>query len=137
MIVLDTNVVSELMRPTPSKRVVRWLRNHDQRELYTTSITLAEIRYVIERLADGRRKELLRTTADDVFAAFEEDILPFDAKAAVRYATIVRRRDRVGLPIDGFDAQIAAICHSHVAELATRNLRDFRDTGINVIDPWA
>jgi toxin FitB len=137
VIVLDTNVVSELMRPSPSKSVVRWLRNHDERDLYTTSITLAEIRYGIDRLADGRRNELLRTTADDVFATFEEHVLPFDAKAAVRYATIVRRRDRVGLPIDGFDAQIAAICHSHAAELATRNLRDFRDTGINVIDPWA
>jgi predicted nucleic acid-binding protein len=136
VIVLDTNVVSELMRPSPSSLVVDWVRTHSERELYTTSITLAEIRYGIERLPDGRRKDVLRTTADDVFTAFEEHVLPFDAKAAVQYATIVSDRDHAGLPIDGFDAQIAAICRTHRAALATRNLKDFQGTGLDVIDPW-
>lgn len=135
MIVVDTNVVSELMRPSPSPVVVGWVRR-SERELYTTSITLAEIRYGIERLADGRRKELLRSIAEEVFADFEERVLPFDAKAAVLYATIVSDRDRAGLPIDGFDAQIVSICRAHRAALATRNSKDFQGTGTDVIDPW-
>jgi predicted nucleic acid-binding protein len=71
-----------------------------------------------------------------VFAAFEERVLPFDAKAAMRYAMIVSDRDRAGLPIDGFDAQIASICRGHRAALATRNSNDFQGTGTDVIDPW-
>jgi len=135
MIVVDTNVVSELMRPSPSPVVVGWVRR-SERELYATSITLAEIRYGIERLADSRRKELLRSMAEEVFADFEERVLPFDVKAAVLYATIVSDRDRAGLPIDGFDAQIASICRGHRAALATRNSKEFQGTGIDVIDPW-
>jgi toxin FitB len=135
MIIVDTNVVSELMRPSPSLVVVSWVRRNE-RELYTTSITLAEIRYGIERLADGRRKGLLRSTAEEVFADFQERVLPFDAAAAVAYAMVVSDRDRAGLPIDGFDAQIASICRAHRAALATRNSKDFRETGIEVIDPW-
>jgi hypothetical protein len=136
VIVVDTNVVSELMRPSPSAVVTGWVRARSERELYTTSITVAEIRYGIERLPDGRRKDLLRTTADEVFGAFVEHVLPFDERAAVRYATVVDERDRGGLPIDGFDAQIAAICRVHQAVLATRNVKDFQDTGIDVVDPW-
>ena len=81
MIVLDTNVVSELMRPVPSTAEVDWVRTHSERDLYTTAITLAEISYGIERLPEGRRKELIRTTAEDVFTAFAEHVLPFDARA--------------------------------------------------------
>jgi toxin FitB len=135
MIVVDTNVVSELMRPSPSAVVVAWVRRNEG-ELYTTSITLAEIGYGIERLADGRRKQLLRSTAEEVFADFAERVLAFDAEAALAYARIVSGRDRTGLPIDGFDAQIASICNVHQAALATRNAKDFQDTGIDVIDPW-
>ena len=135
MIVVDTNVVSELMRPSPSAVVVGWVRRNE-RELYTTSITLAEIRYGIERLPAGHRKELLRGAAEEAFGDFEERVLPFDALAAVAYGTIVSDRDRAGLPIDGFDAQIASICRVHQAALATRNAKDFQSTGIAVIDPW-
>ncbi len=136
MIVVDTNVVSELMRPRPAENVVEWVRTQDARQLCTTSVTLAEIRYGIERLDGGRRKELFLSTADEIFAAFEEYVLPFDRMAAVEYATIVAGRDRLGLPIDGFDAQIAAICHTHGAQLATRNTKDFEHTGVDLIDPW-
>jgi predicted nucleic acid-binding protein len=136
VIVFDTNVISELMRSEPSPVVVRWVRSRRARELYTTSITLAEVRYGIERLPDGSRKQLLKDVADEVFAAFEEQVLPFDAEAATRYAVIVSERDRVGLPIAGFDAQIAAICRSRGAALATRNLKDFHGTGIEILDPW-
>ena len=136
MIVVDTNVVSELMRPLPSPQVRAWVTAQAPGELCTTAITVAEIRYGLERLADGRRKQSLLAAATELFAAFSEYIQPFDADAAIWYATIVARRDRLGLPIDGFDAQIAAICRTRGAALATRNAKDFRDTGINVIDPW-
>ncbi len=136
MIVVDTNVASELMKPTPAPAVRDWVRARRGDELYTSAVTLAEIRYGIERLPGGRRKALLTTTAEDVFAAFEDQILPFDAEAAAQYALVVARRDRAGQPIDGFDAQIAAICRAHDATLATRNIKDFRDTGVSVVDPW-
>lgn len=125
------------MKPSPESVVREWVRAQDPDELHTTAISLAEIRYGIERLPTGRRRDLLRTTADEVFAVFEDHILPFDAAAAGRYATIVTTRDEASLPIDGFDAQIAAICSLHHGTLATRNVKDFRGTGIEVTDPWA
>jgi len=136
MIVVDTNVVSELMRPTPADAVVGWIRARRAGELFTTAITVAEIRYGIERLPSGRRQDLLRTTADGAFAAFGDQVLPFDGAAALHYASVVTRRDDAGLPIDEFDAQIAAICHANGARLATRHSRDFVGTGIDVVDPW-
>ncbi len=137
MIIVDTNVASELMKPSPDPGVRDWVRARRGNELCTTSIALAEIRYGIERLPAGRRRDLLLATADDVFSAFEDQVLPFDAVAATHYPVIVTRRDRAGLPIDGFDAQIASICHTHRAALATRNGKDFQYTGIDVIDPWS
>ncbi|CAN5193965.1 type II toxin-antitoxin system VapC family toxin [soil metagenome] len=136
MIVVDTNVVSELMKPAPAPAVRQWIRARGSDELFTTSITLAEIRYGIARLPDGRRKDLLGSTADQLFAAFAEQILSFDAAAAARYPAIVLGRDRAGLPIDGFDAQIASICGAHNAALATRNGKDFEQTGVRIITPW-
>jgi predicted nucleic acid-binding protein len=117
--------------------VLAWVRAQTTGDLYTTAITLAEVRYGIERLPDGQRKTLLRSTADEVFGGFEEQILPFDARAALRYATIVSGRDRAGRPIEGFDAQIASICREHQAALATRNATDFEHTEVEVIDPWS
>jgi|ERR1039457_711480 predicted nucleic acid-binding protein len=136
MIVVDTNVASELMRPSPAVAVRDWVRAQRARELCTTAITVAEIRYGIERLPGGRRKEALVTAAVEIFARFADQILPFDVAAAEQYALIVSERDGLGLPIDGFDAQIAAICRTRGAALATRNLADFRQTGVDVIDPW-
>ena len=136
MIVLDTNVVSELMRPSVATAVRDWLASQPAASLWTTAITVAEIRYGLERLASGQRKDRLIDAADDIFAAFSEFVLPFDAHAAARYAVIVADRERSGQPIDGFDAQIAAICRDRGAALATRNVRHFSDTGIEIIDPW-
>jgi toxin FitB len=136
VIVVDTNVVSELMRPSPAPEVREWVSAQTSNGLCTTAVTIAEIRYGLERLADGRRKQNLLIAATEIFAAFGDYILPFDAGAATWYATIVAHRDRLGLPIDGFDAQIAAICRTRAATLATRNTKDFRETGIDVIDPW-
>jgi toxin FitB len=136
MIVLDTNVVSELMRPSPVLAVLGWLRRQPGSDLYTTAVTAAEVRYGIARLPDGKRRDLLARAADEVFAAFPDQVLPFDAAAASSYADLVARRERLGIPIDGFDGQIAAICHSHRASLATRNSKDFHNTGITITDPW-
>lgn len=136
MIVVDTNVVSELMKPSPSDVVRDWMLGQRPAELFTTSITVAEILYGIERLPEGQRKDTLRMTAADVFTSFEDQVLPFDQDAAAAYAPLVYRREQRGSPIDGFDAQIAAICDTHQATLATRNVKDFQHTGIALIDPW-
>lgn len=136
MIVVDTNVVSELMKSTPSPVVRTWLLGLRPQDLFTTSITVAEILYGIERLPKGQRQDALQTAATDVFTSFDDHVLPFDHDAAAAYAPLVDRRDQRGLPIDGFDAQIAAICSTHDATLATRNVKDFEHTGITVLDPW-
>ena len=136
MIVVDTAVASELMRPSPAAAVQDWVRRQDGRDLCTTAITVAEIGYGIDRLPDGRRKEALKAALAEVFGTFVEQILPFDVAAAGEYALVVSHRDVVGLPIEGFDAQIAAICRARGAALATRNQADFRETGVKVINPW-
>ncbi len=136
MIILDTNVISELMRAEPSPVVLSWVRSQDRRDLNTTAITVAEVRYGIERLPDGRRRRTLAEAAHDVFEAFAGQVLPFDRGAADLYGTIVAERERSGQPIEGFDAQIAAICRSSGAALATRNTADFAGTGVALINPW-
>jgi hypothetical protein len=136
MIVLDTNVVSELMRPEPAPAVLRWLRQSSGSGLHTTTVTVAEIRYGIARLPEGRRRESLQQAANEIFAAFPRQVLPFDLAAASSYPDVVIGRENVGNPIDGFDAQIAAICRSQGAALATRNTKDFTDTGIALVNPW-
>ncbi len=136
MIVVDTNVISELMKSSPADSVRDWMLGQRQAELFTTSITVAEILYGIERLPDGQRKDMLRTAATEIFAAFENHVLPFGREEAVAYASLVQRRDLLGLPINGFDAQIASICAAHHATLATRNGKDFEHSGITLVDPW-
>lgn len=136
MIVLDTNVVSELMRPEPAPQVLAWMQRSSGDGLYTTAVTIAEIRYGIARLPEGRRRQSLHQAADEIFAAFPRQVLPFDLASASAYADIVASREQQGNPISGFDAQIAAICRAQAASLATRNTRDFVDTGISLLDPW-
>lgn len=135
-VILDTNVVSELMRAAPDARVQGWVRELPPDVVYTTSVTLAEVRFGIARLPAGRRRSLLGTAADDVFGAFAERVLPFDVFAANVYADIVVGREQAGAPIAGFDAQIAAICQVHRAALATRNTDDFTRLDLDLIDPW-
>lgn len=136
MIILDTNVVSELMRPAPDPIVLAWLREQPGSDLYTTAITVAEIRYGIARLPDGQRRTTLTQAAGEVFAAFPDQVLAFDLAAVDAYADVIAHRDDLGSPIDGFDAQIAAICRTHAAALATRNIKDFVDTGVRILNPW-
>lgn len=137
MIILDTNVVSELMRAEPSPDVASWVRSRDRQELRTTVITLAEIRYGIARLPDGRRKQVLLAAAGDIFSTFAEQVLPVDTAAAEQYGVIALARERAGKPIASFDALIAAVCRSQGATLATRNLAHFDGTGTEVVNPWA
>jgi predicted nucleic acid-binding protein len=136
MIVLDTNVVSELMRAEPEPAVLSWLQKRSGDSLYTTTVTVAEIRYGIARLPDSRRRESLHQAANEIFAAFPRQVLVFDLAAANAYADVVTVRENLGNPIDGFDAQIAAICRSQAATLATRNTKDFTDTRIPFVNPW-
>jgi toxin FitB len=137
VIVLDTNVVSELMRPSPDPRVAGWADRQAPAEVVTSAVTVAEIGYGIARLPAGRRRELLAAAAEETFGAFAARVLPFDASAAAHYASIVVAREQTGTPISGFDAQIAAICRAHGARLATRNIPDFAELGLQLIDPWA
>lgn len=134
MIIVDTNVVSEMMRADADPKVVAWADAAGR--LHTTAITVAEVGYGIARLPNGRRKERLAALAAELFADFGNVIVPFDTHAAHRYAEIVAGRERDGRPIATADAQIAAICSSREATLATRNTNDFEGTAIGLVDPW-
>ncbi len=136
IVVLDTNVISELMRPIPDRRVQDWVREVSPALVYTTAVTLAEIRFGIGRLPAGRRRTLLSEGADDVFDTFADRVLPFDTAAASQYGGIVVEREQAGAPISGFDAQIAAICRCRRATLATRNTDDFSRLDLELINPW-
>ncbi len=137
MIVLDTNVISELVRKAPDLGVVSWLDGLEASEVMLTAVTAAELLYGVSRLPDGRRRQGLRARVDGLLAEeFGDRILSFDALSAVHYADIVAGRERSGLPISMADAQIAAICRAWNAGLATRNISDFVDTGIELVNPW-
>ncbi len=137
MILLDTNVLSELIRREPDEGVTQWLDSLDAAAIATTAITAAELLYGVARLPTGRRREQLSKAIDGLI---EEDlggrVEPFDVTAAAHYAALVSDRDKVGRPIGVADAQIAAICRKLGATLATRNTSDFTDTGIELLDPW-
>ncbi|AGW95746.1 plasmid stability protein StbB [Ralstonia pickettii DTP0602] len=137
MIVLDTKVLSELMRGQPEPAVVDWLDRQAQDSLVITAVTVAELLYGIARLPDGRRKTGLQEAALQMLdQEFEDRVLPFDEDAAVHYAALVAQRERAGCPISMADAQIAAICRHHAAALATRNTKDFEGVGIVLANPW-
>jgi len=137
MIILDTNVLSELMRPTPSPWVVAWVAKQSAAELFTTTITEAEIFYGLELLTKGKRREGLLAAAEALFA---EDlagrVLGFDSDAARAFSRLAAHRRALGRPISHADAQIAAITQVRGAKLATRNVTDFEDCGIDAVDPW-
>jgi hypothetical protein len=135
MIILDTNVVSELMRAAPDPTVAAWAVNVGP-DLSVTALTVAEIRYGIARLPESRRKREITAAADTVLTAFAQRIVSFDFAAATRYGDLAARRETDGRPISVFDAQIAAVCQARSATLATRNVKDFEGTGVTVIDPW-
>jgi hypothetical protein len=137
MIVLDTNVISELMKATPAERVMNWVGAQALSILYTTSITQAEILHGIMLLASGKRRVAIAAAADAMFTVdFGGRILAFGSDATHPYARIATARRRAGHPISHFDAQIAAIAHSAGATVATRNVADFEGCGVKVVNPW-
>ena len=138
MIVLDTNVVSEVLRPAPDPTVVAWLGALTG-DVAVTAVTLAELLAGVRRLSEGRRKSVLAEHIDAVLQTYRDSgsILAFDEVAASHYADILAARERAGLPISTADAQIAAICRTRAATCATRNTKDFAHTGVDLVDPWA
>ena len=137
MIVLDTNVISELMRPEPEPLVVAWMAAQPRALLYTTYINQIEIMYGVGALPEGRRRTALAVAAEALFAEdFADRILPFGAAAAARYPGIVLARRQAGTPIEGFDALIAAIALGAGASVATRDAGGFAGCGVGLIDPW-
>jgi hypothetical protein len=137
VILLDTNVLSEALKPLPSAGVLDWLAAQEPLSVFTTTITQAEVLYGVEALPPGKRRARLLTAVEKMFAVeFEGRILSFDADAAPVFARIVAARDRAGRPISQFDAMIAAIARSHRAAVATRNTADFQHCGVVVINPW-
>ena len=137
MIVFESNVLSEIMKPDPDPRVLSWVDSIPTAQTAVTAITVAEILYGIGRLPDGTRRRKLMIAAESIFdEEFRNRILVFDADAAVEYAALVVEREAAGLPITMADAQIAAICRTHECTLATRNVKDFDGIGIPVVNPW-
>ena len=137
MIILDTNVLSEVMRPAPAAEVLAWLAAQTAASLYTTSVTQAEILHGLMLLPAGRRRRALEAAATAVFAEdFGGRILGFGTEAAPPYAQIASQGRRAGRPISHFDAQIAAIARANGAAIATRNVADFADCGVALVDPW-
>jgi toxin FitB len=137
VIILDTNVISELTRPVPDSGVIAWLDSLPPEETAITAITAAELRYGVRRMPDGRRKtELSEAVSALINTDFRDRVEPFDVLAADQYADVVTTREHAGKPIGISDAQIAAICRVLNATLATRNTSDFTGTGVNLINPW-
>lgn len=137
MIVLDTNVISEVFRPHPDTHVVAWLESLTG-DVAITAVTLAELLAGVRRLPDGRRRTSLAARIDAALGPYRDTraVLPFDDDAASHYADVLVAREQAGLPISTADAQIAAICRSHHAVCATRNTKDFASTGVELVDPW-
>jgi predicted nucleic acid-binding protein len=137
VIILDTNVISELTRQAPVPAVISWLDSLPAVEVATTAITAAELFYGVARLPSGRRKTELTSAIHGLLGDdFRDRVLPFDDRAALCYADIVCGREQAGRPIGVADAQITAICRAIDAALATRNTDDFTETGIELINPW-
>ena len=137
MIVVDTNVISEIMRPQPSPEVLSWLNAQDSSQLFITTVTLAEVGYGLRILPDGQRRWQLHSRFEQFIAqAFEERVLDFTASAARAYAEIMGHRKEVGHPMSLPDGQIASIAHIHGFAVATRNIKDFEDCGIELINPF-
>jgi predicted nucleic acid-binding protein len=137
MIILDTNVLSELMRPAPSPCVVTWVAKQPAAEVFTTSITEAEIFYGIELLTKGKRREGLLAAAEAMFAKdLAGRVFGFESEAARIFSKTAAHRRALGRPISHADAQIAAIAQVRGAKLATRNVEDFDDCGLAIINPW-
>ena len=137
MIILDTNVISELMRPAPERAVIEWFGTHAISAMATTAINIAEIRHGLARLPNGRRRDDLESRFRSLAArGFQTRIFDFDAAAAEIFGELAAGRGRAGIPLRGFDGLVAAIAKSNATPIATRNVQDFAGCGIELINPW-
>lgn len=137
MIVFDTNVISETLRPVPDPAVLNWMRTIPRHEVWTCAIVLAELFSGVDLMPAGKRQHLLREKMELLVPAlFMDQVLSFDISAARAYGPILAARKTSGRPIDEIDAQIAAIAKANGATLATRNTADFEDCGVNLVNPW-
>src|ERR1700693_6534801 len=138
MIVLDTNVLCEGLRPVPAPSGLHWLAKQSRASLFTTAVTRGEILYGIRLLSDGKRRRGLWDAAKKIFDEdFANQVLSFDSEAADMYAEIAASRRTTGKPISQFDAMIVAMARSRGASLATRNVKDFEECGGDVMNPWS
>lgn len=137
MIILDTDVLSEFLRPVPDAKVRRWLDAQRRTDLWTTAITIAELAAGVAALPKGRRRLLLQDALDLMLEGFEGRVLPFGVGAAIEYGRIVAERARIGRPLSIADAQISAISAVAGATLATRNVRDLEVLGVDLVNPWS
>jgi len=134
---LDTNVLSEALRPSPSDVVLQWLAAQEPTSVFITTISQAEVLYGVEVLPASKRRTRLHGAIEKLFAdEFQGRILPFDEESARVFAKIVSGREAIGRPISQFDAMIAAISRSRRAAVATRNIKDFDHCGVRIINPW-
>lgn len=136
MIVFDTNVVSELMRPRPDTAALRWLDTVPRSRVHITPVTIAELVKGVLRLPEGRRREEVRQTVDEALLRYDGRVLDIDARCGPYFADIVTSRESAGRPVSAMDAWIAAVCRRHDVPLATRNVKDFEGTGIALVNPW-
>lgn len=137
-ILLDTNVVSELLRPSPDPAVESWVADRDASELHFSAVGEAELRYGVAVLPAGRRRNALAAAIEAILSEdFENRVLPFDSAAARVYADIGAARRAAGRPFAPADCQIAAIARSRGLAVATRNTRDYLGMGLDLFDPWA
>jgi predicted nucleic acid-binding protein len=138
MILLDTNILSELMRAVPEAAVEQWLADQPAASVFISAITEAELRYGLALMPPGKRRSALAVEIENMLGEdFSGRILPFDSPAAVAFAEIAAERRQAGRPISQADAQIAAIARSRGAALATRNVPDFEGCGVEIINPWS
>jgi len=138
MLILDTNVVSEVLRPEPNETVVTWFESQPRHQLFTTAVTQAEIYYGINLLPEGSRRQKLLAVAQLIFEEdLENRVLPFSSEAASHYAELAAGRRSLGRPISQFDGMIAAVARLHGANVVTRNTTDFDHCGIDVVIPWS
>lgn len=138
MIILDTNVLSELMRSDPDASVLRWLDKQSSQAVWITTITLFECRLGLALLPEGRRRNALESAFGQLLSQdLESRILPFDVEAAVQAAALAAARQRAGRPVDIRDTWIAGIAQARRATLATRNLRHFEGLSVPTVNPWA
>jgi toxin FitB len=137
VIVLDTNILSEISKPRPDGDVMSWINDLSGVPLYVSTTTESEIWAGIMCLPKGKRRSTLETVFSQLFdVIYAAHILPFDSRSARRYATIFAERQRLGRPIARADCEIAAIAATNGFKLATRNAKDFDHCGVEIINPW-